>query len=761
MNRTWWRARRPAEPPRGLATAFLLIAVFIALALITRIFCLDLHQRTAFWPANGALVVAMLIMPWRGCLLVLLSCCGANIAVNLLTAYSAFDSCLYSLLNLFVSYIVALQTRWACGATTDLTRFRRLGRFACIAFLSAGIEAAIGEAIAPTGPPLAASLNDWLQWTMCDGFGFLIATPAILLSLKNSGSEYAGPRGGLLERGFFLIATAGLTTTTFLFAHSSSFLLIYPILILTAFRAGPAWVLASILITALISSGLTAHGYGPLALLSSNNIFLAQGMVQPFLISVFLAAVPANNALGEKSRASRRLLRMKAIVEHTATHDGLTTLVNRHLFRRRLGDMLKSALPCAVLFVDLDRFKHVNDTMGHGAGDELLRAFSGRILEVAGPEATVARFGGDEFAVLVQCGANAAHPQELCHRITEVARSPFLLTSGPAHVSASVGMALAEERPVDASELMRKADIALYAVKAAGRDGYQLFTQALDQKALDRACMEADLRSALDHEGQLELHYQTRVEANNIVRGVEALLRWRHPTRGLVPPHQAIAVAEETGLIMPLGDWVMREALAFAARWPQLNVSINISPVQLHHANFITETLAAYGRSEIAYGHVELEVTETALMGDLTVVNRSLAALRAAGIRIALDDFGIGYSSLRHLHRCAVDRVKIDQSFVSGLDEGGEAAAIIKSVIQLGHAMGLQVTAKGVETETQRRFLLDAGVDELQGFLFSRPMDERCFAAMMSRSRPYGPVIHPTAYALSQSGLGVEEARSP
>ncbi len=696
----------------------------------------------------------MLIMPWRACILVLLSCFAVNIAVNMFTDYTAFDSCLYSVLNIFSSYLVALQTRWVCGATTDLTRFRRLGSFACIAFLSAAIEAAIGETIAPVGPTLAASLSDWLQWTMCDGFGFLIATPAILLSVRNFGSEVPSARAVRLERWLLILSSAALTAVSFLFAHSPLFFLIYPLLILTAFRAGPAWVLASILDIAIISSGLTAHGYGPLALLSTSNVILAQGMVQPFLMSIFLAAIPANNALGEKSRNARRLLWMKAVVEHTATHDGLTTLVNRDLFQRRLGAMLRSGFPCALLFVDLDRFKHINDTMGHGAGDELLRAFGGRILEVAGPEATVARLGGDEFAVLVQCGTSTADPQDLCRRITETARMPFLLSSGPAHVSASVGLALTKGGAVDAGELMRKADIALYAVKAAGRNGYETFSEALDRLACDRAEIEADLRIAIEREGQLELHYQTKVDQDNIVRGVEALLRWRHPTRGFVPPHQVISVAEESGLMIPLGDWIMREALAFATRWPKLNVSINVSPVQLHHPRFIADTLAAYGRAQISYGRLELEVTETALMGDINVVNGTLATLRAAGIRIALDDFGTGYSSLRHLHRCAVDRVKIDQSFVSGLDGSSEAAAIVKAVIQLGHAMGLQVTAEGVETETQRRFLLDSGVDELQGFLFSRPIDEWSFAAMMSRSKSHSPENRPPEYVRLLGGRG-------
>jgi diguanylate cyclase (GGDEF)-like protein len=711
------------------------VAVFAALALVTRLLCLDPDQSTVFWPANGALVVAMLLLPARLCLPALLACFGINLALNAFTNYTAFDSAVYSVLNIVGSALVALATRRFCGATTDLTRVRRLATFGCIAFLSAALEATLGETIDPSGTTGSAVMKDWLQWIMCDGLGFLLATPAILLSVKNVGSGDVC-HAGWKERWLLLVGTTAITTVSFLFAHSPAFMLIYPIIILTAFRAGPPWVLASILITAMVSSAFTAHGYGPFARLASGDTLLSQELVQPFLVSIFLAAVPANSALGEKNRASRRLSQMKAAIEHTATHDGLTTLANRDLFRRRLGAMLRSGAECAVLFVDLDRFKQVNDTMGHAAGDELLRAFSARLLMIAGPNATVARFGGDEFALLVPCCASAGDAEDLCRRITEVALLPFLLTGGEAHVSASVGVAFASAWALDASELMRRADIALYTVKAEGRNGFRIFSDSLDRLACDRAEIEADLRIALQQEGQLELHYQTKVDADGIVRGVEALLRWRHPTRGFIPPARLIPVAEETGLIIPLGEWVLREALQFATRWPQLNIAINVSPVQLRSPRFVQDTLKLCSRWQVSYGRLELEVTESALMDDVNIVNGKLAVLRSAGIRIALDDFGTGYSSLRHLHRCAVDRVKIDQSFVSGLDGSGEAAAIIRAVIQLGHAMGLQVTAEGVESESQYRFLVEAGVDELQGFLFSRPVEENRLAAAMGVSGP-------------------------
>jgi EAL domain-containing protein (putative c-di-GMP-specific phosphodiesterase class I) len=331
---------------------------------------------------------------------------------------------------------------------------------------------------------------------------------------------------------------------------------------------------------------------------------------------------------------------------------------------------------------------------------------------------------------------------------------PFSLARGDAYVTSSVGLALAPGTGADVSELMRRADLALYAVKSAGRDGYDVFRDELDRSAKDKAAIEADLRSALLDDGQLQLYFQCKVDAASSVKGVEALIRWRHPSRGFIAPNEIIAVAEETGLIVPLGSWILRETLAFAARWPHLNVAMNVSPVQLRQPHFVAEVLQAYQAAPVAYGRLELEITETALMDDINVISGKLALLREAGIRIALDDFGTGYSSLRHLHRCAVDRVKVDQSFVQGVDGSNEAAAIIKAITQLGHAMGLQVTAEGVETEAQRRFLIEAGVDELQGYLFSKPLKEADLMCLMRDWRSAAVGSPTRKYALLNGGLG-------
>jgi diguanylate cyclase (GGDEF)-like protein len=733
--------------------------VFAGLALVIRLLALFVDQASnpMFWPANGALVVAMLILPRRSCWLALLLCFGINLALNVFSRYSDFGSVLFSLLNILVSYMVAVLTRWLCGAKTDLSRLPRLAMFVPIVFLSTAIEAAIGELILPPTPSFWGILHDWQQWTLCDGLGLLLATPAILLPLKNdrNAESYSATPG---ERWALLLGAAALTLVAFLRPYNAFFLLIFPLLVLTAFRAGPAWVQGSILVTAIVSSGLTVHGLGPFAHLGLGNPMRAQDMLQIFLVSIFFTSVPATNALGDKSRATRRLLHMKSLIEHRATHDALTGLVNRNLFKRRLKTLLDAGMPCAVLFVDLDRFKHVNDTMGHQAGDALLIAFSQRLLDVAGDTMLASRFGGDEFAILVPGQVSEADQEKLCRRINDVARMPFPLDRGTAYVTASVGLAPppgpGDTGPgADVGEWMRRADIALYAVKTAGRDAYRVFSDDLARAADDRAAIEADLRLALEGEGQLQLHYQAKVDADHTIRGVEALLRWHHPTRGWVPPNQVIPVAEETGLIIPLGNWILREALAFSVRWPQLNVAVNVSPLQLHHPRFVTELLQAYHAAPVSFGRLELEVTETALMDDINMVSGRLATLRAEGIRVALDDFGTGYSSLRHLHRCGVDRVKIDQSFVHGLDGSTEAAAIIKAIIQLGHAMDLQVTAEGVETDTQRRFLLEAGADELQGYLFSKPLDEAAFIKLMRDWRSAAGVSHPRKYAVLNGGL--------
>ncbi len=726
-----WHLYRTAEPARGIVVAALLVGVFGALVLVMRLLCEDAIKNVSFWPANAAIVVAILTLPRGLSIAATLACFGINLALNRVIAYTPVENLLYSSLNVGVSYLAAFLARSLCGAGIDLTRFRRLTTFAGIAFVSAGTEAVVGDIVHPGLPVNGCIVNDLLQWTLCDGLGLLLATPAILLIVKSLGTKSLNDAGPV-ERWSLLLLTVVLTVVSFCASRSPLFLLIYPLLVAVAFRAGAQWVLASVVLVSIIASSLTAHGYGPIVRLSPSGRFLRADMLQPYLLSLFLVAVPANNALGEKARTARRLRRIKAAVEHAATHDALTSLINRALFQRRLASCLQAGSPCAVLFVDLDRFKQVNDTLGHQAGDELLRAFSGRFATVAqNAEALVARFGGDEFAALVIGEPGLAQVQALCSAIADAARSPFHLARRAAHVSASIGVALTGGGHAEASEVMRKADVALYAAKAAGRDCYRIFSEEFDRARHDRAELETDLRAALDGAGELSLRYQRKVGRDGQVKGVEALVHWHHPRRGLITADRFVSMAEETGLIMPLGVWALREAVAFAERWPRFSVAIDVSPVQLRQPEFAAELLDMLRLSPVGASRLELAVTETALLDDLDSTAGSLLALRQAGLSIALEGFGTGYSSLHHLRRFAIDRVKIDQSFVASMDQCAESAAIVRAIIQLGHAMKLQVTAGGVESEAQRGSLIAAGIDELQGPLFAQPVEEAALMAAL------------------------------
>ncbi len=730
-----WRLNRDAEPVRGWRTALVLLGIFAGLASIINVLGTDRFGNNSFWPANAALVVAVLILPPRLALATNLACFAANLLLNSMTDFPVSDSLICSALNVAVSYLAGFLTRSLCGAATDLTRIRRLATFTVICFASSAIEALVGSLL--DTPPLDPGMNlasSWSQWTLCDGLGLLLGTPAVLFAVKGRQYGFVSD-AGRLERWVLLAGIVVLSIVAFGWAHTPLFLLLYPLLILEAFRSGPAWVLASVLLICIIASAMTAHGLGPLVVLSAHGNSMREDMIQPYLASLFLATIPANNALGEQNRITRRLRRLKASMEHEATHDALTALPNRLFFRRRLAAGLQASRVEAIVLIDLDRFKEVNDTLGHQAGDELLRAFSARLAAAAAGQALVARFGGDEFALLVTRDRAAPPIADLCRTMVAIARTPFILDQGIAHVSASVGVALTTPScPGDAGELLRKADIALYAAKSGGRDGFLVFTDDLDGPVRERAEIEADLRVALESATGLCLNYQVKLDRTGAIAGVEALIRWNHPRLGFLPPSRFIPVAEDTGLIIPLGAWVLQEALAFAARWPQLHVAINVSPIQLRQAEFVDQVLAAIMRARVDPRRIELEVTETVFLNEVCQATESLQRLRASGLQIALDDFGTGYSSMRQLQRFKVDRLKIDRSFVAGLGESAEAEAIVQAMISLAHAMALQVTAEGVETEAQHAHLLAIGVDEFQGYHHGRPCDEAMLAKRMSRA---------------------------
>jgi diguanylate cyclase (GGDEF)-like protein/PAS domain S-box-containing protein len=427
----------------------------------------------------------------------------------------------------------------------------------------------------------------------------------------------------------------------------------------------------------------------------------------------------------------------EAQIAHLAHHDALTGLPNRILFAQRLDEALARAHrgePFALVCLDLDRFKEINDTLGHPVGDALLRAVTARLQSVIRPTDTVARLGGDEFALIQTRLERPADATAFAARLLEALQEAFDLDGYHVAASASIGVAIAPADGVAAEALMRRADMALYAAKADGRGRFRLFERDMDADLQARRTLELDLRRALETQ-QFELFYQPVVAiATRTVCGFEALLRWHHPTRGLVPPDRFIPLAEATGLLVPIGAWVLRQACAEAARWPcGGRVAVNLSAVQFSGAPLVQTVRAALADSGLDPHRLELEITETAMLQDTEATLATLHDLKALGVTIAMDDFGTGYSSLSYLQRFPFDKVKIDRSFTTHLGDRRESAAIVGAVIDLCQSLEMRTTAEGVETECQFAALARAGCDEAQGFYFSPPRPAGEIPAMVER----------------------------
>jgi diguanylate cyclase (GGDEF)-like protein len=416
----------------------------------------------------------------------------------------------------------------------------------------------------------------------------------------------------------------------------------------------------------------------------------------------------------EQRRAERRIV-------HMAHHDALTGLPNRVLFHQRLAEAAASGTGLGLLMLDLDHFKLVNDTLGHPAGDALLREVAERLRACLGPGGLVARLGGDEFAILGEAGRDAL--LALADRIIAALGRPFALEGQDVAIGVSIGIALAPEHGDDPDGLLRKADTALYAAKADGRRTRRLFEPAMDAALQGRRALERDLRAAIAAEA-LEVHYQPLLATGSLaVTGCEALARWRHPERGFVSPGEFIPVAEETGLIAPLGEWVLHQACREAAGWPgAVRVAVNLSPAQFRTPDLVGTVARALSESGLDPARLELEITEQVLLAETKANLAVLHRLRALGVRIAIDDFGTGYASLSYLQAFPFDKIKIDRSFTAALGREAAAVAIVQAVIGLGASLGITTLAEGVETEGQLASLRRSGCGEVQGFLFSRPV---------------------------------------
>jgi diguanylate cyclase (GGDEF)-like protein len=446
------------------------------------------------------------------------------------------------------------------------------------------------------------------------------------------------------------------------------------------------------------------------------------------------ALVAMQSSLKTRADEDRDMMNRMQFLAH---NDQLTGLCNRAQFTLALDDAIlqldRQNKNFSVLVLDLDKFKNVNDTLGHPIGDELLKQVSARLKASVRETDVVARLGGDEFAIL----QSTPHDQReaaiaLSLRIEELLSSPFDLCGNTVNIGTSIGIALAPEHGLVSSELLRKADLALYEAKSDTGSGFEFFTAEMMTVVDTRRLMEIELRMAIERQ-EFELHYQPIVDAKTgLVCAVEALVRWRHPVKGLVPPDQFIPLAEETGLIIPMGEWILQKACADAATWPDdITVAVNLSAIQFKRGNLFDVILCALIESGLRPGRLELEITETVLLANEQEFLTTIRQLKNVGITFALDDFGTGYSSLSYLTKFPFDKIKIDRSFTQGIGSRSDCDAIISSVLTLACGLNISITAEGVETEDQAALLRNAGVDLLQGYLFGRParLAELRFAA--------------------------------
>jgi diguanylate cyclase len=429
-------------------------------------------------------------------------------------------------------------------------------------------------------------------------------------------------------------------------------------------------------------------------------------------------------------------------LRHLTFHDPLSGLPNRAFFGERLGELIKevrlTGSLAAVLSIDLDRFKDINDTLGHLVGDALIRAVALRLVRTLRDQDLIARLGGDEFAVLTTGVADIGALQAIAERIIETLRAPFRIMGHPIVTGASMGIALITPRSGEAADIMRCADVALYRAKNDGRNRVCLHDVAMDADLRARKQLENDLREAIERQA-LSLAFQPIVTASGErTVGVEALCRWQHPSRGEILPSEFIPIAEHSELIIPLGDWVLRQACREAAAWPALSLAVNVSPLQFRRPDFVDVVERILAETGFSSARLELELTESTLIGNVEDTTAAMQRLKSLGVRFALDDFGTGYSSLLYLRTFPFDKLKIDRSFVGNIENATDAAAIVHAIVSLGRGLGMKVTAEGVETADQHLFLRAAGVHTLQGYRFGGPVSAQAMAKRIAGELPRG-----------------------
>jgi diguanylate cyclase (GGDEF)-like protein/PAS domain S-box-containing protein len=448
--------------------------------------------------------------------------------------------------------------------------------------------------------------------------------------------------------------------------------------------------------------------------------------------------------ISERKLAENVLREQQSRLNYMAFHDSLTALPNRSLFYDRIYHGLarsrRSNSKIALILLDIDHFKSINDSLGHDSGDLLLKAFAGRLSECVRDMDTVARLGGDEFVVVLECVQNVEDVALVANKLLASLARPIEIGGQNISTTVSMGVSLFPDDGVDTDELLKNADVAMYKAKEAGKNNYQFYTKGMNATAVNYLLLENDLRRALEQE-QLTLHYQPQIDLHTgNLMGVEALVRWQHPTRGLISPAHFIPLAEETGLIVPIGEWVLREACRQQKRWlvagKQVGkIAVNLSPRQFRQKNFPGKVETILREAQLGPEHLELEITESCAMEHAGETINQLNQLNRMGLYLSIDDFGTGYSSLAYLQRFPIQKLKIDRSFVNDIHDDENDAAIAKTIIGLAHSMKLRVIAEGVETVYQAEWLRQHGCDQAQGFLYAKPMSSKVFDSHFHNGR--------------------------
>jgi diguanylate cyclase (GGDEF)-like protein len=721
---------------------------------------------SALWPATGISLAAMFYFGYRAWPGVFIG----SLAANLTTPAPLAVDVAIAAGNALEALAALWLFRRALGEVGPFSSLRATAGFIALSALGGPLLSAttgIASLLLFADLAVSAAPGAWLTWWLANVSGALVVTPALLTPLGGDTRwrrrEHAAEAlalalvtvlcGGVLFLGWGLDAAQ----------HYPLAYLSIPVLVWAALRFGQPGVALAMLTLAGFAVLGTTRGSGAFAHgAPEQHFWLLTGYLVVMSASLLVvtaiarerdrqrqALAEARDALdqrvAERTReletANRALRDSQASLRHLANHDALTGLPNRLLLEERLNHAIAHARRAqgrlALIFLDLDHFKNVNDSHGHAVGDRLLREAANRLRAAVRDEDTVARLGGDEFVVLIEEVGSTVNAAVVAEKLLAACRVGFVIDHSEFFVGASLGVSLYPDDGGDAITLLSHADAALYRAKSLGRGGFQFYTPALTEAALNRVRLETDLRHALLR-NEFELLYQPQVCMNTgAVVGVEALLRWRHPERGLLAPDAFLDTAEECGLIVPLGAWVLREACARMVAWLDAglaleHIAVNVAGRQLA-GDLVAQVDAALAQSGLIASFLHLEISERTLMRELESGGAAIEALRQRGVGLAVDDFGTGYSSLAALRRLPITKLKLDRSFVQDLPKEEDAMAIAAAVVGLAHTLRLITVAEGVETQRQLDALRALGCDEVQGWLTGRPMPADAVATLLTR----------------------------